>query len=81
MTAPPLPPPPPPPPPPHTHTHMQESTRATQQATRTAPHYENQPATAAGDDNMYEEVELKATAAKYEEIDLSPNAAYGKVQQ
>ena len=67
----------PPPPPPHT----QESTRRTQQATRTAPHYENQPATAAGDDNMYEEVELKATAAKYEEIDLSPNAAYGEVQR
>ena len=56
-----------------------------------APHYENtavpSSTTSAGDDNMYEHIELKPNTeqgptAQYEDVmELSSNVAYGKVQR
>ena len=55
-----------------------------------APHYENtalpSSATSAGDDNMYDHVELRPSTeqgptVQYEEIELSSNVAYGKVRR
>ena len=69
-----------------------DSTRNTQLKSSgvRAPHYENtalpSSATSAGDDNMYEHMELKPVTeqgptVQYEEIELSSNVAYGKVQR
>ena len=47
------------------------------------PLYEDtQPPTATKDDVYYEQVELRSTAAvESEEIELSSNVAYGRVQR
>ena len=53
-------------------------------SSRTSARYElPSSATAAGEDHLYEHVELRPATehAQYEEIELSTNTAYGRVQR
>ena len=65
----------------HTHT-----VARSEQPTRTTPLYVNTeilptPASAAPENNMYEQIELKPTTDHEKEIELSTNAAYGRIQR
>ena len=60
-----------------------DSTNRTETNKSATLHYENtQPPAATRDDTYYEHVELRSTAAvQSEEIELSGNVAYGRVQR